>query len=110
MSYHLRLVKALSYTGIVKASKQNPDVFTDDKSVADKVLESGYFSFIESDTEQTSGLDRSQLESMKLDDLKHLAADMEIDVSGLKTKSDYVEAIADQEIIPEELADYGEDN
>lgn len=41
--FHLRLIKGLSYFGIVSATKKNPDVYTDDKATADKAVASGYF-------------------------------------------------------------------
>lgn len=41
--YHLRLIKALSYSGIVEATKQKPDVFVEDKAIADKAIATGYF-------------------------------------------------------------------
>ena len=41
--YHLRLIKALSYSGIVEATKQRPDVFVKDKATADKAVVTGYF-------------------------------------------------------------------
>ena len=41
--YHLRLIKALSYSGIVEATKQRPDVFVKDKATADKAVATGYF-------------------------------------------------------------------
>ena len=36
MSYHLKLVKALSYYGPVKATKEHPDVFVEDEAIADR--------------------------------------------------------------------------
>lgn len=41
--YHLRLIKGLSYYGVVEASKEQPDVFVEDKNVADAAVASGYF-------------------------------------------------------------------
>ena len=38
--YHLRLIKGLSYCGLVEASKIQPDVFVEDKAVADAALAS----------------------------------------------------------------------
>ena len=39
--YHLRLIKALSYTGLVSATQKNPDTFTEDKAIADDAVASG---------------------------------------------------------------------
>lgn len=44
--YHLRLIKALSYTSVVKATKQHPDVFVEDKATADAAVATGYFQFL----------------------------------------------------------------
>lgn len=79
--YHLRLIKSLSYTGVVEATSKNPDVFTEDKATADAAVATGYFKLMEDDgaaapaPEQTAHLSKAQLEEMKFDDLKSLAAD-----------------------------------
>lgn len=118
--YHLKLIKALSYTGIVKATRKNPDIFVEDKATADAAVATGYFKLVEgvSDGEaetQTAHLDREQLEGMKFDDLKRMATDMGIDIKGLKSKNDIVEAIVAVEVVlgpevdeEENEVDYGE--
>lgn len=45
--YHLRLNKALSYDGAVKATREKPDVYTNDEAVAIAAVASGYFDLIE---------------------------------------------------------------
>ena len=40
---HLRLIKGLSYDGVVRASAAHPDVFVDDPEKYTALLESGYF-------------------------------------------------------------------
>lgn len=118
--YHLKLTKALSYTGIIKATRKNPDVFVEDKATADAAVATGYFKVVEEvlggEAEmQTAHLDREQLEAMKFDDLKKLATDMGVDIKGLKSKNDIVEAIVAVEVVPgsevdeeENEVDYGE--
>lgn len=100
--YHLRLCKALSYTGVVSATKKEPDVFTEDKAIADKALASGYFRLVEDGGRQTptvkGHLSREQLESMKVSDLKKLAEAMGIDASGIEKKAELVEAISAEEV------------
>lgn len=60
-------------------------------------------------------LDKAQLDEMKFDDLKKLAVDMGIDITGIKKKADLVDAIAAVEVEPgepvddENEVDYGED-
>ena len=101
MRYHLRLCKALSYTGVVSATKEQPDVYVDDKATADKAVATGYFELIAEEglnLSETGHLDKAQLEKMKLEELKKLAADMGIDDTGFKKKDEYVEAIAAVEV------------
>ena len=47
MTYHLKLKKAMSYHGIVCATRKNPDVYTEDKKVADAAVATGYFVLVE---------------------------------------------------------------
>ena len=54
MSYHLKLCKALSYTGVVSADKKNPDVFVEDKTIADTAVATGYFRLVENSEESTA--------------------------------------------------------
>lgn len=106
MSYHLKLIKALSYCGVVTATRQHPDIFVEDKATADAAVATGYFKLLaaeeaaEETPAQTAHLDPAQLEEMKVDDLKQLAADMGVDTTGFKKKADYVAAIAAVEVIP----------
>lgn len=123
MNYHLKLIKSLSYSGIVNATKKNPDVYVDDKATADAAVATGYFELVEEtseekqDNSQTTGhLDEATLLTYKLEQLKTLATDMGIDTTGLKTKADYAAVIAAVEVTPEpetdensNEADYGED-
>lgn len=118
MKYHLRLKKALSYNGAVSATRKNPDVYTEDEAAVKTALASGYFDLVEdtqpaadhvADTgEMVKGhLDYDQLiKDFKLDELKDLAAKMEIDTTGLRTKDDYAKAICAVEV--EAPADGGE--
>lgn len=52
--YHVKLIKGASYTGIVSATKANPDVFIEDKETADKALATGYFELVNSPSDETS--------------------------------------------------------
>lgn len=106
MGYHIRLSKALSYSGVVQATKKHPDVFVEDKATADAAVGTGYFKLIEETAEEktTAHLDAEQLNSMGLAELKQLAADMGIDTAGLK-KAQIVDAIIAQEVTPGEETD-----
>lgn len=117
MKYHLRLIKGLSYCGVVSATRKQPDVYVEDKAIADAAVASGYFELIgdeELALPETEHLDNAQLEEMKIDDLRKLAADMGIDTKGFKKKADFVEAIAAVEVTigneGENKANYGEED
>ena len=51
MSYHLKLVKALSYYGPVKATREHPDVFVEDEAIAQAAVASGYFRMVTGEPE-----------------------------------------------------------
>ncbi len=55
MAYKLKLKKALSYNGIVSATKLNPYVSAEDKATAEKAVATGYFEIIEEDTDECKG-------------------------------------------------------
>ena len=113
--YHVKLVKAHSYTGVIKATRENPDVFVKDKATADAAVATGYFTLVgevepESGSDTITGhLDREQLGKMKKGDLKKLADELGIDSSGLKTNSDYVDAIVSAEVTSDENAVTGDE-
>lgn len=100
--YHLRLCKALSYTGVVSATKQQPDVFVEDKATADKAVATGYFQLVNDPErgaqEEKGHLDKGQFEEWDMDALKELAGDMGLDTSGFKDKQDYIDAICAEEV------------
>ena len=102
--YHLKLCKGLSYYGMggaLKATRQQPDVLTEDKAIADAAVSSGFFKlFGEGEApgfpppgEVLGHLDPAQLESMTIPDLKKLAGEMGVDIKGLKAKGDIIAAI-----------------
>lgn len=104
--YHLRLIKALSYTGVVEATKQHPDVYVEDKAIADRAIATGYFKLME---QEEAHLDRGQFDDWSFEEVKRLAADMGIDTTGLSSKEDYVEAIEAVGVIPgAEMEESGE--
>ena len=102
--YHLKLCKGLSYYGMggaLKATRQQPDVLTEDKAIADAAVASGFFKLVgEGEApgfpppgEVLGHLDPAQLESMTIPDLKKLAGEMGVDIQGLKAKGDIIAAI-----------------
>ena len=108
MKYHLRLSKGLSYCGVISATKQRPDVYTDSKDVADRAVASGYFRLIgsvdapkqpEPPVQPTATLDPEQLNAMSASELRRLASEMGLEVKGLG-KTELVKAIAGVEVTP----------
>lgn len=99
--YHLRLCKALSYTGVVSATKKEPDVFTEDKAIADKALASGYFQLVETEEQEDAGqqeeeneVDYEGLSNMTKAELTAYAAEHGISLEGCTTKADMLSAIS----------------
>ena len=99
MKYHLKLKKALSYCGIVTATKKQPDVFIEDEEIAKQALDTGYFELVEKQEENQEEnttvlpISKEQLEKMKIEDLKCIAEEKGIDITTLNKKADYIEAI-----------------
>lgn len=99
MSYHLKLVKALSYYGPVKATKEHPDVFVEDEAIARAAVASGYFRMVTGEPEpmepepEREPYTREQLEDMTLEQLKEIASEVGVvETKGFK-KADFVNAI-----------------
>lgn len=61
---HLRLIKGLSYDGVVRASAAHPDVFVDDPEKYTALLESGYFEALPDAHTVTGHLDADFLGEM----------------------------------------------
>ncbi|MDE7245000.1 MAG: hypothetical protein K2O18_13645 [Oscillospiraceae bacterium] len=118
--YHLKLCRGRSYcnaAGTVKATRQQPNVYTADKATADAAVASGFFKLVEEqkvpdflpDWEQKTAtlppagevlghLDREQLEDMTVVELRALAADMGVDIKGCKDKASIIAAIAAEKV------------
>jgi hypothetical protein len=103
--YHLRLIKGLSYSGAVSATKEHPDVFVEDEKRYQRAMASGYFEEVEIVQEETSGDLKTDFEgtssgetvdtfeNMNLNELKAYASLGGIDISGLNKKEEIIEAI-----------------
>lgn len=101
--YHIRLVKALSYSGIVSATKKHPDVFLEDKATADAAVATGYFSIVAGQQAEehpaaskpgTEGPDYEALAKQTKAELTGYAQEHGIDIEGCKTKADILQAIS----------------
>ena len=101
--YHLKLMKALSFTGIVTATKKNPDVFLEDKATADAAVATGYFKLIEEAEEPPEGGEEKEpgegggdkepgkkLEEMTVPELETFAAYKGISLKGISKKADII--------------------
>ena len=89
--YHLKLIKSLSYHGIVKATKENPDVLTDDKAVADAAVATGFFELVESpaqqDTQPEEREEGKTLEEMTVAEIETFATYHGVSLKGINTKA-----------------------
>ena len=100
---HLRLIKGLSYDGVVRASAAHPDVFVDDPEKYTALLESGYFEALPDAHTVTGHLDAEEpvevpdISKMKLDELKEFAEDNDIDLTGCTTKASILQKIREYE-------------
>lgn len=112
--YHLKLVKALSYTGVVTATKQHPDVFVEDEATVKAAVASGYFKLIEGEDETPDGGGEEKepgktLEEMTVSELETYAAYKGVSLKGISKKADIIaklkEELGEQET--ENEVDYG---
>ena len=104
---HLRLIKGLSYDGVVRASAAHPDVFVDDPEKYTALLESGYFEALPDAYTVTGHLDTGFLGEMDEEQLDKLADDMGVDTTG-KDKAEVVAAVSKAAGLPTNLNDDGD--
>ena len=118
--YHLKLMKALSFTGIVTATKKNPDVFLEDKATADAAVATGYFKLIEEAEEPPEGGEEKEpgegggdkepgkkLEEMTVPELETFAAYKGISLKGISKKADIIAKLKAELGAAETEVDYG---
>lgn len=120
--YHLKLMKALSYCGVVEATKKNPDVFVEDKATADAAVATGYFKLIEEAEEPPEGGEEKEpgegrgdkepgkkLEEMTVPELETFAAYKGISLKGISKKADIIAKLKAElgEAETENEVDYG---
>lgn len=111
--FHLRLTKAMSYTGCgFSATKNNPDVFTEDKVAAEALASSGYFQFVEENAGDTTGEGEKKgktLDEMTRAELETFATYKNVSVKGLFKKTDIIAKLREV-LSPEEtsgIIEYG---
>jgi len=97
--YTLKLIKGLSYSGVVKASQKHPYVQTEDEATANAAVASGYFELVgglpEPEPPPDDDVpDYAALASMTKAELEAYAKAEEIDLAGAKTKADILQVIS----------------
>jgi len=84
--YHIRLCKALSYSGIVSATREKPDVFTDDKATAEQALASGYFELVSG----VPAYGGKTLDEMNVAELETFATYKGVSLKGVKKRTEII--------------------
>lgn len=120
--YKVKLIKGLSYTGAVHATKDNPYVDVESKEAADAAVATGYFELVEAtaddnnDGEKNDNSGATDLDKMTVPQLKAYAAEKGIDLEGASRKDDIIAKIAAAATADDNndgeddgAADYGED-
>lgn len=107
--FHLKLCKGLSYSGIVSATKENPDVFVEEERTALAAVSTGYFRLLEvsaleeEDSQQTLTGPVTVLDVKTLAELKEYAKENGIELSGATKKEDVLAAIIQAERMTEQF-------
>ncbi len=103
--YRVKLIKALSYSGLVTATAAKPYVDIEDDEIAEKVLATGYFETVsaspktlESDAENVG----KPLDEMNVSELETFATYKNISLKGIKKKDDIIKRLK-EELSAEEL-------
>lgn len=99
MSYHLKLAKGLSYCGVVKATKKNPDVFVEDKATADAAVVTGYFKLIEGEEAPEPPKDPEPgktLDEMTVTELETYAAYHNVSLKGVRGKENIIAKLKEE--------------
>lgn len=98
----LKLIKARSYSGLVRATAKQPFVDVDTDEEAQALVATGYFEFCASTSPDTSDKEEAEgsspdydaLSAMTKAELLKYAEENDIDVEGCKTKADILEVIS----------------
>ena len=96
---HLRLCKGLSYSGVVSATKDAPDVFVEDEAAALAAVSTGYFKIMEDASFTIPPAAPSgpvtTLDAMTVLQLRLYADANGIDLTGATRKDEILSRIAD---------------
>lgn len=88
MKYKLKLVKGMSYTGVISATKKNPFVVTENKKIVDEAIATGFFVL-----EETIEESKSPFDKLTVPELKKFAEENNIDIKGTSSKSEIINVI-----------------
>ena len=103
--YHLKLIKALSYTGAVTATAKKHNVFVEDEATANAAVASGYFELVGKTSEiaepdsvpaepeekpEPLGYGGKPLSEMKKSELETFATYKDVNIKGTKTKAQII--------------------
>lgn len=105
--FKLKLIKGLSYNGIVSATAKNPYITVDDEETALAAVDTGYFKIVEraekgndgqnnNDGQGDNGTNKEEPKDWKKfnrDDLIAFANEHNIDVSGCKNQDERIAII-----------------
>ncbi len=111
MSFRLKLKKALSYTGVVSASKDNPYVDVEDKAIAEKAAATGYFEIVGEESPKSEDINEpmvKSLEKMNISELETFAAYSNVDIKGITKKADIISKLETElNISKTDMIEYG---
>lgn len=99
--FKLKLIKGLSYNGIVSATAKNPYVTVDDEQTALAAVDTGYFKIVEkaekeNDGQKANGSNKEEPKDwrkLNKDDLIAFANEHNIDVSECKNQDERIAII-----------------
>lgn len=112
MSYRLKLIKALSYCGVVKATREHPEVLVKDKATAEKAVATGYFKLLDGEAAPEPPKDPEPgktLDEMTVPELETFAAYKNVSLKGVTKRADIIAKLK-EELEAEETegeVDYG---
>ena len=99
----LKLIKGLSYSGIIHATAKKPIVEVEDEAIATLAVASGYFVNLDADEVQAEEVEEETetnlqyggklLDDMNKSELETFAAYRNVPIKGKKTKASLIEAI-----------------
>lgn len=99
--FKLKLIKGLSYNGIVSATAKNPYVTVDDKKTALAAVDTGYFKIVDNSKKDNDGQNANgtnnenpkDWKKLNKDDLIAFANEHNIDVSACKNQDERIAII-----------------